>query len=79
MGTGKTHYAKELAKTYNFKRILIVSPRKSFSLNKTYEFREIFSDFKDYTELTCSERINWLKNKKLAIQFESLIHNKPYI
>jgi hypothetical protein len=74
MGTGKTVYVKKVGKNVINKRIIVISPRKSFSINKVYELREIFSDFKDYTELTEQEKFNWLQCNRLAIQFESLHH-----
>jgi hypothetical protein len=74
MGTGKTYYVKAYAKKNKVKRLLIISPRKSFSYNKACEFREIFEDVMDYTELKGAELFNMLKCNKLAIQFESLVH-----
>ena len=71
MGTGKTHYVKELAKNNVFKSMIVISPRMSYSFNKTYDFQDVYDKFKDYTEIR-GKMFNWLNCRYLAIQFESL-------
>ena len=74
MATGKTRFVTTLAIEKNYKRILLVSPRKAYSLNKTSELKKIFGDFIDYTQLDENNRHSWLRVNKLGIQFESLKH-----
>ena len=74
MGTGKTVFVTKLAIEKNYDRILLVSPRKAYSLNKTAELRKMFEGFTDYTQLDENNRYSWLRVNKLGIQFESLKH-----
>ena len=74
MGTGKSYFINKLAQKHNFTRILMISPRKAFSLNKVAELRTLFPGFTDYTELDQKNKYTWLYTDKLAIQFESLKH-----
>lgn len=67
MGSGKTHQILELIKINNYKRILILSPRRSFSREKVSEFQKLLPDLLNYLDTTPSIEID-----QLAIQIESL-------
>ena len=73
MGSGKTYQIMEhLKENPDVKRVLILSPRRSFSREKVSEFRTLLPDLKDYQEL--SDTANWSEVPQLAIQVESLHH-----
>jgi hypothetical protein len=71
MGTGKTYIINRLIQDYKFKRILLISPRQTFSKNKCAELRKIFPDFIDYLDIA-DDQYNWLRVNRFGIQVESL-------
>ena len=78
MGAGKTFQIFELIKANPsaYKRILIISPRKSFSKEKVAQFKK-FADcvnMYDYQDKTVQMQSDWLVFDQLAIQVESLYH-----
>ena len=72
MGFGKTYQIFEHLKNNPYKRILLVSPRKTFSKEKVAELQHIYPDFMDYTDDRMKTYINWSEVDKLACQVESL-------
>ena len=77
MGNGKTYQMGEsinefMTSSTPFKRILIISPRRTFSKEKVAEFRRICPDFIDYQSKEVQESLDWNKFDKIAIQVESL-------
>ena len=83
MGSGKTTTIIDLIKANpeRFKRILIISPRKSFSKEKVAQFRAVDKFGKvacpnmlDYLDPIVQQQSNWLMFDQLAIQVESMHH-----
>ena len=77
MGTGKTCQVLEYIKSKlntdeEFKRILIVSPRRSFSKEKVAEFNRLCPDMVDYLEPIVQNHNDWSSIAKIAVQVESL-------
>lgn len=79
MGSGKTVCMKKLCirsdtneEIPRYNRVLLVSPRKTFSREKVAEFAQILSGFKDYSDQDVQESYDWLDFDRLAIQVESL-------
>ena len=72
MGSGKTYQLFEYIKESNHPRILLVSPRKTFSKEKVAELQVFRSDFIDYTDDKVRESSYWLDFDNLALQVESL-------
>jgi len=75
MGSGKTHQILQLLQKYPelYKRILIISPRCTYSKEKVAEFKSTCPDFKNYQDKDVKESEYWLYDfDKLAIQVESL-------
>jgi hypothetical protein len=74
LGLGKSFQIKQMLKKHKFKRVLLISSRKTFSKEKTAELKSIYPNFYDYTDETVSDSWDWLQFKQLAIQVESLKH-----
>lgn len=74
MGSGKTFQMKELIKQKNkYNRILVLSPRQTFSKEKHAEFKEICPDFRHYQDPCLVDNPDWTKIDKLVVQVESLV------
>ncbi len=74
MGSGKTHQIKECLKDHEkFKRILVLSPRQTFSKEKFAEFNTICQDFMHYQSEEVKEIYDWSSINKLVVQVESLV------
>lgn len=74
MGSGKTHQIKECLKDHTkFKRVLVLSPRQTFSKEKYIEFKGICPDFMHYQNEEVKAIFNWSSIDKLILQVESLI------
>ncbi|KXS08815.1 hypothetical protein M427DRAFT_50296 [Gonapodya prolifera JEL478] len=76
MGSGKTHQIKDALFNRLEERILIVSPRRSFSREKVGEFNNLFklegeNRFVDYSDVD-TRTTNMYDVPKLAIQYESI-------
>jgi hypothetical protein len=72
MGSGKTFQIKSCLKEYQFKRVLIISPRQTFSKEKFAEFSTICNDFLHYKDPSLANPDKLTQTKKLIIQVESL-------
>ena len=76
MGSGKTYITRRAIQQYNFKRILLISPRQTFCQEKVAELQQICPSFKSYLDEEVRCTWDWLLINKLAIQVESLHHLK---
>lgn len=72
MGSGKTHQIKACLKKYNFNKILVISPRQTFSKEKFDEFSQIHKDFTYYQDPLFENPNKLVQVAKLVIQVESL-------
>ena len=72
MGSGKTTSIFSYLEKATFRRILLISPRKTFAREKVAELQKLFPEFKLYTDQEIMEMVNWVRIDKLAIQVESL-------
>lgn len=74
MGSGKTYQIKQCLKDHKkFKRVLVLSPRQTFSKEKFAEFSAICPDFMHYQSEDVKEIYDWSSIDKLVIQVESLV------
>lgn len=74
MGSGKTFQVLESIKKHQFKRILIISPRQTFTKEKLRQFKEICPDFVDYRSNRACNTDDWGCIDKFIVQVESLKH-----
>ena len=80
MGSGKSFQMMEEIKRNNYRSILVISPRKSFSKEKTAELRRtVCPEIIDYQDPDMVHVQDWTEKRFLAIQVESLHHLKEVI
>ncbi len=70
MGSGKTYQIMKVLGTKKYKRILVLSPRQTFSHEKYAEFKKICPDFMHYQDPDIEGNLSAID--KLVIQLESL-------
>ena len=80
MGSGKTFQMKELLKQKNkYKKVLVLSPRQTFSKEKHAEFKDICPDFHHYQDPCLNDYSDWTEIDKLVVQVESLVRFPDYV
>ena len=72
MGSGKTYQIMRYIEETKPQKVLIISPRRSFTREKASEFKDIIKNIQDYQEIP--SQIDWYTFPNLVIQVESLHH-----
>lgn len=72
MGLGKTTQTFEFLKGLDPKRMIMPSPRRSFSKQKVAEYAHVFPGLIDYMDKRVQDSKDWLEFDKIAVQVESL-------
>ena len=79
MGSGKTYQMMNvLEQQYKHKRVLVLSPRQTFSKEKYADFKQICPDFVHYQETFDMNINDWTDFDKFVVQIESLARFPDY-
>jgi hypothetical protein len=72
MGSGKTYQIMRYIEETKPQKVLIISPRRSFTREKASEFKDLLQNIQDYQEIP--SQVDWYTFPNLVIQVESLHH-----